>query len=371
MKVMHILTDSNIGGAGRLLYNISSCIDRKKYDFIFVFSNKSKLVDLFKPLGFKILTIKSGADQSFNIVSIFEILTLINKEMPDIVHTHSSLSGRIAASMCNKPNKKIYTKHCVFGVPNIMKYRIAKKARGVIDNLLTDKIVAVAEAARNELISGGIDSSKINVIINGSGKLKVISEDKKKKIREALGIKNGEVVVGISARLEECKGHKYLLEAARISRKNGKKFKFIIMGNGSYETKLKQMTKNMGIEKSVIFLGFVNDVAPYMNIFDINVNCSIGTETSSLAISEGLSLGIPAIVSDYGGNPCMVKNGVTGFVVKQADPDALYRALNKLASDKELYERMSKNAKKDFVCRFSDTIMAKKYEDLYKEMTSN
>ena len=53
-----------------------------------------------------------------------------------------------------------------------------------------------------------------------------------------------------------------------------------------------------------------------MNITDINVNCSIGTETSSLALSEGMSLGVPAVVSDFGGNP-MIRDGRNGFVFRQ------------------------------------------------------
>jgi glycosyltransferase involved in cell wall biosynthesis len=82
---------------------------------------------------------------------------------------------------------------------------------------------------------------------------------------------------------------------------------------------LKKMSQKLNLCDKIIFTGFVHDVSPYMNISDVNVNCSIGTETSSLALSEGMSLGIPAIASDYAGNKYIVKNRVNGLIFRQRD----------------------------------------------------
>ena len=369
MKIIHILNDSNIGGAGKLLFNISSCIDRDSFEFVFIFYKHSKLIELFSSLGFRIYEIDCRADRSFDIQSVIKIRNIIKKEMPDIVHTHSSLSGKIALKTTRLHKiKSVYTKHCVFGVPGIMKLSPMRVAYGFIDNILSDATIAVAESAKDELIQYGVNKDKIKVIINGSHQLTELSSEQKLLLKQKLGIKNGEFIVGISARLERYKGHKFFLEAAKKAQKNNDNIKFLIMGDGSYRDELEKYSFELGTSQNVIFLGFVNDVAKYVNIFDVNVNCSIGTETSSLAISEGLSLGKPAIVSDYGGNPNMVINGITGCVVRRSDPEALYGAIKKLQTDTKLYDNMKKNAFADFNNRFSDIYMTQNYETFYKDL---
>lgn len=372
MKILHVISDSNIGGAGKLLFNISRCIDRNNFEFVFVFVKNSNLIKLFKPLGFKIYTIDCVPDRSFDIKSVRIISAIIKKEKPQILHTHSSLAGKIALKLSRVSDiKSIYTKHCVFGVPKYMRSPIARKLYRLADNFLSDLIIAVADAAKKELINFGIQNSKIRVIINGSRKLKVMSEREKEITKEQLGIKNGEFIVGISARLEKYKGHKYFLEAAQIAKINNEKIKFIIMGDGSYRAELKKYAQKLGVDDRVIFLGFINNIEKYVNIFDVNVNCSVGTETSSLSVSEGLSLGKPAIVSNFGGNPNMVINGITGCVIDRADSNALYKAILKLKNDSQTYKKMSMSAAKDFEKRFSDDTMTKKYEKIYKDLISN
>ena len=185
MKVMHILTDSNIGGAGKLLYNISSCIDRNQFEFVFLFAKNSKLINLFMPLGFKIYTLDCTPDKSFDVKSISQIINILKKENPQILHTHSSLSGKIALKLSLKHNiKSIYTKHCVFGTPKIMSLSPIKIIYGIMDNLLSDHIIAVAEAAKDELINYGVNKRKIKVIVNGSRRLKKLSEHEKCIIKQ-------------------------------------------------------------------------------------------------------------------------------------------------------------------------------------------
>lgn len=375
IKILHILCDSNIGGAGRLLYNLSSCIDRNRFNFVFIFFKESRLIKLFKPLGFKIYLAENCKDRSFDINFIFEAREIIRNELPDIVHTHSSLSGRIASILAGIPRSgNIYTKHCVFDVPTIRKTLPSRIIYRIIDDFLSGKVIAVADAARDELITLGVKKSKIEVIINGAHKINKTTKKEQEALRKRLGIHENDFVVGISARLEEYKGHIYFLKAALYAMKNGDKIKFLILGDGSMRSRLENFAKNMGLIESntVIFLGFKEDITKYINLFDVNVNCSIGTETSSLSISEALSIGKPAIVSDYGGNPNMIKHGITGFVIKKQDPSALYNSIIKLKSNENhIYDIFSSNAEKDYNERFSDKKMTTEYEKMYFKIARN
>lgn len=118
--------------------------------------------------------------------------------------------------------------------------------------------------------------------------------------------------------------------------------RFIFMGDGSEREKLEAEAKDAGVGDIIIFTGFVDDVAPYCNIMDLNLNCSWASETSSLALSEGMSLAKPAVVTDVGGNPYMVTDGVNGFVVPKKNPGAMAEAILRLVRDGELLGRLGR-----------------------------
>ena len=365
IRILQVLSDSNIGGAGRLLYNLSKSINSEKFEFIYVFPKGSELCELFNEEKKYILS--HGSDRSSDIRAALEIRRIIKSSQPHIIHTHSSLFARIGAKLAGFDKKRvIYTKHCVFDTPKITESKIFRHAYRIIDNFLSDNIIAVADAAKDELIAYGVNEDKITVIINGVNPLLETTEEEKQTLREKLGIKKNNFTVGISARLEEYKGHKTLIKAAEITKKQGiDDIAFLILGDGSYAEEFKNYAESLGVSDRIFFLGFKKNVAEYVNLFDVNVNCSIGTETSSLAISEGLSLGKPIIATDFGGNPNMVKEGETGFIIPQNDARSLTDKIIFLKDNPDILKYMSKNAKLDFGERFSAKIMADKYENYY------
>ena len=373
IKILHILSDTNIGGAGRLLYNLFMTVDKEKYEFVFVFPKDSALCELFRSKNAKIYEIECGRDVSFDIRASISVCRLIKKINPDIVHTHSSFYGRIGAKFASIDTKNIvYTKHCVFDTPKYMDNKISKFIYGKLDDILSGRIVAVAESAKDELVKYGVNPSKIDVIINGTPPLTETTEDEKRELKKQLNIGEGLFIAGISARLEEYKGHKTIIEAAVKLKKDGiDDILFIILGSGSYEKFLKEYVEKMNVEDRVLFLGFKDEVYPYVNIFDVNLNSSVGTETSSLAISEGLSIGKVIIASDFGGNPNMVINGKTGYLFKKSDASELAERIKKLKQNPALLKQMSENAKEDYRLRFSAHIMAEQYEKFYKEIKTN
>ena len=211
----------------------------------------------------------------------------------------------------------------------------------------------------------GVDEKKITVVINGVPEVKKIDEREATNLKRELCISENTGVVCISARLEEYKGHRCLLYAMKILIEQGIKVKCLILGDGSNRNELEMLAVSLGVNKDVIFLGFISDVAPYLNISHINVNCSVGTETSSLALSEGMSLGLPAVVSDFGGNPYMVRDGENGFVFSQNNASELADKILLLLTNKEIYEYQSMTAKKRYSEEFDSKIMAEKVEKLY------
>ena len=125
---------------------------------------------------------------------------------------------------------------------------------------------------------------------------------------------------------------------------------------------------NMGLLHNVKMTGFVKDPSPWLNVFDINVNCSIGTETASLALSEGMSLGIPSVVSDFGGNPYMVREDENGLIYPCGRAEILAKQIERIATDPSLAHRLSVGALQRFHRELNATVMTKKYELLYDRL---
>lgn len=362
-RLLHIITDTNIGGAGILLLNQLRHFDRKHFDVTVVLPHGNELEERVRMLGYKVIKSHSGADRSLQIGAIPEYRRLIRRCDPDIVHCHGALSARIAAMLVGVP-VRIFTRHCAYPPHGLSTLPPVRWLYGCATARLSTGIVAVAEAARDDLLALGARADDIKVIINGSEPQRQLDATERDCLRSQLGIDRDAVVAGMFARLEPCKGHKYFIDAlSRLPRDS--KLCGLICGRGSLDGELRDQAARLGLSGRVIFAGFCPDIAPYMNISQINVNCSIGTETSSLALSEGMSLGLVSVVSDYGGNGAMVRDGIDGFVLRPADPDALADALRRLEVDRRLLHSMSCEAEASFSERFTAERMTRELESFY------
>ena len=372
IRVVEAISDTNIGGAGVLLLNRLSKADRRIFDVTVMLPQNSLLTERFRDIGIRTVEIDGKGDASFSVRKLFGQTSALKKIKPHIINSHGDLSSRIAATIVGVP-ARVYTRHCTFPVSGIYDFLCVRVAVKIMTNVLSHRVIAVAYAVKGDLIRMGVSPSKIKVIINGSNALGRLDEAAKNNIKRKNGISENDVVVTICARLEPCKGHKCFLKAAKILSEGERSYKFLILGSGSTEKELKMLVRYLGIDKNVIFTGFVKDVSPYMNITDINVNCSVGTETSSLALSEGMSLGIPAVVSNYGGNPYMVRHGANGYVYEKENAQELANYIERIAnsiSDGE-YAKISTASRKRFEQELNSEVMTRKTETLYLELIKN
>ena len=367
MKIIEAISDGNIGGAGILLLNRLSARPEYKKNTVVLIPKSSQLTEMLKKNEIKVVELPLNKNRSFDFEDLAKIYFFLKKHPTDIINTHGFLSARLAAFLCNVP-VKICTRHCVFETPKKYKIYPIKKVIGTLNSLLSDRFIAVAHSARENLLELGIKKEKISVIINGSKKLKELSSREKLNIRKKYHINKNDFVVGIFARLEKYKGHDTLIRAAEIITKNNKNFVFLVVGEGSEKNKLYTMVKRHGVSDKFIFTGYVKDITELMNITDINVNCSRGTETSSLALSEGMSIGKPCIASDWGGNPYMVNNKVNGLLFKTDNYRELSKCILTLYKNKKLYSRLSDGAYERYLSELNIEASSKKTDRLSESL---
>ncbi len=356
IKVLIIMTDTNIGGAGKSVLQLLRNIDRRRFDVTVAVPGGSALVPYLENAGYTVNETERSRDCSFDIGAIFEYIRIIRRVRPDVVHTHSSLSGRIAAYLCGVKSR-VFTKHC--DIPVSTGFPIRQ-----INGMLSTHVVAVCNAVAERVVQSGICRRKISVIPNGVSPVCRLSKEECIAFRKSHGIGRDDFVGLVSARLERCKGHPVLIETARILR--GYPVKIVFMGEGSERDSLKRLCLAADVSDTVIFTGFEEDTAPWYNIADAILNSSL-TEAMSLSVLEGMSIGKPAVVTDVGGNPEAVTDGVNGIVVPGGNSDAFADAILRLMNDRGLYAELSQGAEERYSTDFTSEIMTGRIMKLYEE----
>ena len=240
-----------------------------------------------------------------------------------------------------------------------------KQLLGALNNYYSDRIIATAEVASSILQMQGTKKEKISVILNGTEPMQRIKDEEKTALLKKLGLSEDNFIFTIAARLEAVKDHKTFIEAAAEASRAHPEMRFLIVGKGSLEESLKALAKDLSVDDKIIFTGFCRDVAPYMSITNINVNCSI-SETSCLALSEGMSLALPAIASDCDGNRGVISDGVNGLVFERQSSEMLATAMITLYENQELRHKMSENAYRIFNEKFTAKVMTEQLQNLYR-----
>lgn len=366
INVLQISSDTNIGGAGKCILTYLKHRDAKSFNVAVVLPANSLLKPMVEALGVRVFEVDAMADKSLDAKAVRMLLAVFREFRPDIVHTHASMSARIAARIYGA--KIVYTRHSVFPPSPRLTKGIGKALCGLANNMSADKIIAVAEAAKQNITDIGVDERKIDVVLNGVEPLRSFSPDEITALRKEYGVPDGYKCAAIVARLNEVKGHKYFVDAAGKVIKAGIKAKFFIAGTGDTADKIRAQIIEHGLEKDVVMLGFLDNVEPLMNLIDVQVNCSFGTEATSLSLLEGMSLGKPAVVTDFGGNPGVISDGVNGYIIPVRDSDALCDRLTRLFGDEKLYREMCKNSKAVFAEKFTADKYAANIEEIYHSL---
>lgn len=367
MIVLHVISDENIGGAGVLLTTLLQNFDRRRVQSIVALPRGSALLERMKSLGIEVIELNQPCDR-FSLASIAELMGIIKGCKPDIIHANAALASRIAGRLTGK--KVVHTRHCCFPPTGIWQSKGLRFLGGCWNRFLSHRVIATADAAAENLISLGIPREKITVIINGSEPVRSVSERELERYRKRWGIHEKDFVIGICARLEACKGQRIFLKAAKILLEKHPQipFRFLIVGTGGEEADLRRLAKELEIENDVFFTGFVEDMAPVYRLLRVNVNCSIGTETSCLALSEGMSASLPMVVSDYGGNGAMVGDGKAGILYPAGNENALADALEQIALDPTLENSMKKASYDRYLQNYTAAQMTEHLTAVYESL---
>ena len=168
------------------------------------------------------------------------------------------------------------------------------------------------------------------------------------------------------ASLKPLKDQWTLLKAMVELNKTRRNWELKIVGGDQVNTlsKYKRFVRKYSLTTRIKFIGIVDDTRDILNDSDVFVLTSI-TESLPLSIIEGISMGLPCIVTDVGGIPDIIEEGVEGFLVKPGDYKAITQYLKFFIDNPDKREEMSRKAREKAVRKFNFNLMIEKYYSLF------
>ena len=146
------------------------------------------------------------------------------------------------------------------------------------------------------------------------------------------------------------------------------KLKLTMIGDGPLKNELVHFLEEANVSNLIEMPGECNDIATHLRNFDVFVLPSLG-EGISNTILEAMSSGLPVIATNVGGNPELVTEGETGFLVEPENPDMMADKIYLYIKDQEILNANGKNARHHAVNKFSMNKMVEKYVHVYDSLT--
>lgn len=362
--MLHVISDLNVGGAGRYLLNLLPNLIREGWDVSVACPGGGELEKELRRHGFD-PHLLSGSDTSFSFKAVGEIYGLLAREDYGLVHTHASLSGRIAARLAGRP-KVVLTRHGLGSGREIPQWR--RQLNGWAGRLLTDKIIAISQAVAESLVREGVPPTKIRVIPNGIA-VEEFSRASGAAVRVELGVGN-RPLVGMVARLVAEKSPQDFVKAAALIKEKHPDAMFVLVGAGPLQEELMDLVQTLNLHREFRFLGYRRDIAAVTAALDVVVLTSC-QEGLGLVLLEAMAAGKPVVATAVGGITEVVQPEQTGLLVSVGNPPAVADAVLRLLDNRKQAQQMGRAGQKLVQQEFSQAAMARRTAELYCELVDS
>lgn len=363
IKVCHITDELGVGGLEKTLKNIVLGLDKNKYQQqVWCLKRKGIMAQDIEKAG--ILVKEYHLDGGFSVESILRLKRELDSENFQVIHAHGLYPYCWVGSATMLTKIPLIVMHCQNLYDGV---RLRDKLKLRFLAFFTTEIVAVSEAVKYSLVRDvGLGLAKISVIYNGCEEIKINSPEQNELMRLDLGIAEHDFVIGNISRLEEHKGHRYLIEAVSQLEPYIPHLKCLIVGEGQVKAGLERMAMNLGLKERVIFTGLRQDIGNLLSLMQVFVQPSTLREGLPLALAEAASARIPLIATAIGGNPEIVFDGLNGFIVAPNDAKAIAQKLRYLFQHPAEREKMAQENHRIWEERFSLKKMLKDIDLLYE-----
>lgn len=293
--------------------------------------------------------------------SIFRLQRLIRKDKYDIVLATGFPASYLCAIVSYVNSSTVF----VYRAAYQRSPRVTAIERIIMERVLSrfSRIICVSNYVRDSLINKfPSTASKCVLIYNGA-----ISEEAKGSMMESKeNAQEGRVVYMNIGRIVPIKAQSKILDAFVHVLKKNPRHQLLFLGEGPMRGSLEEKVNSLGIEKSVLFLGHVNNPLDWVKKADIYIHAC--PEGLGNAVLEAMAAGLPVIAFDSGALPELISDGHEGILVPDGDISLLSRAMITLSEDQEMRRMMGTEAQKKIMASFTYENMRREYDQLYAQL---
>ncbi len=350
--VMYYAYPDKVGGPLTYINTIVNSELKNKYHFDMLFQNK--------------------APGGMDLKLLFQMTKEIKQMKPEVLHVHGVqsegfygvLAGKLAG--CKKIVMTVHGFACddsnCKGIKRFLYSRIVEPTA----IRWADKVYCVCEsAAKRKIVKSNTRGINYGAIHNPVPVM--TSNYERDEIRNNLGFVPNDIVFAYSGRVTIEKGFDVIDQICdRIYGEDKNRIKFLIIGDGIYLDDFRLRHKKQIESNEIITIGRTDCVADYLFAADAFIFPS-HHENLPIALLEAEYVGLPCIVSNVGGNPEIVKDQITGYVINNQDIEEYIQAMYYLSNNEQVRKDMGRKAHDDVIERFSLTNICRELERVYDE----
>lgn len=345
-KILFVSHSSELNGAELWLLDALKGIDREKYGLLLALPRPGPLEEEARALGAwtEIVPMKWWITERaniwrqplawlLNIRSVFRLSKMIRSRKIDLVFSNSAAAavGAFAARKRHIPHIWAIHEllrgdrvilHFLFGRRALAKFITRHSSRVIVNSLATLK--AFRDLERVVLIHNGIETE---------GRERDISRES--KLREELGIREDDIVIGVVGKIYEGKGQREVIQAVAELAPQFPHLKLLVVGDpkdSRYYRRLQNLVRQKNLEKAVVFTGYRRDLPDLLGLMRVMVIASVVESFGRVAI-QAMASGVPVLAVRAGGIPEIIRPGENGFLIESREPAEIALALGEILND--------------------------------------
>ncbi|HEV2829697.1 MAG TPA: glycosyltransferase [Pyrinomonadaceae bacterium] len=408
MKIVRVIARLNVGGPAKHVVWLTRGLQTAGYESLLVagivppgeedmsyFATEMGVAPLFVSEMSREISLKDA-------VTIWKLFRLFVRERPDIVHTHTAKAGtvgRVAGLLYLWLTPSIflgrrrecrfvhtYHGHIFHSYYGELKTRVFLSVEKILARLVTDRIVVLSQQQRHEINKrfGVGRAAQFSVIPLGLD-LNVFSNWKERgqAFRDELGLKAGDIAVGIVGRLTDIKNHELFLRAAALFKSEfsqpGVRVRFVIVGDGGLRNTLERRSASLGLDRDMVFTGSRRDLEEVYPALDI-VALTSRNEGTPLTLIEAMANARAVIATAVGGVVDLLGEPISaeanqplklrerGISVSSDDAEAFAAGMRRLIEDPTLRRETGARGLHFVTAHYSKERLLRDIGELYAEL---
>ena len=366
MKILLLSTSLGMGGADQQLLSGAQELRSRGHDVLLI-----SLTPL-GPMGLEARH-RGVPTESLNMApgspdprALIRLVRIVGRWRPDVVHSHLYHANLMARAL----RLFVRVPALVSTIHSVTEGGRLKMAGYQLTNGLVDQMTIVSEAAADRYVTQRIlPEALLRVIPNGvdTERFRRVSVEARNSLRRSLKLDEEFVWIAIG-RDHPAKDYLTMLRGFAKVQERAPGSVLLLIGEGLLGGETESLARELNLGDAVRFLGMRNDVPELMSTADAYVMSS-AWEGMPVVLLEAAAAGLPIVATSVGGNPEVVCDGESGFLVPPRDPAALAGAMLRLSAVPETQRRaMGERGREHVRNLYGLGRMVQRWEDLYREV---